>query len=127
MLSRWLGCNVDSMLVLVAIVDLPLVRTTIELACLLIGSTVLGAIAARLVWMKAYAGVTVRIEHLCSSYYATPRACEKHLGGTMMMLHRSCTSQEQTRMRHSCKSPVPDQCSPNIVYLCLLGHFRLSP
>ena len=86
----WNDCNSGSMMVLAAIVELPVDRTSIGPVCFPFGSNCLGAIAARLVWMKAYAGVSVRNEHLCLSYLATPRACEKHLGWTMMMHHKQC-------------------------------------
>ena len=115
-MPSWLcGCNVGSKSVLVAIVNLLVALTTIDPVLYLIGSMFLDAIAARLMSMKAYAGVTMRTEHLCLSYYATPRACEKHLSGTMMMLRRSCILEELPNRRLVGKSLVPDQCSSYIV------------
>ena len=124
MLSWLCGCNVGSKSVLVAIVNLLVVLPTIDPVPSLTGSMFPDAIAARLMSMKAYAGVTMRTEHLCLSYYATPRACEKHLSGTMMMLRRSCILEELPNRRRFGKSPVPGQCSPYIVCLCRVGPFR---
>ena len=119
MLSWLCGCNIGSKSVLVAIVNLLVVLATIDPVPCWTGSMFPDTMAARLMSMKAYAGVSTRVEHLCLSYYATPRACEYLLGGTMMMMLRvSCSIEEPPNRRRFGKSPVPDQCSAYIVYLC---------